>query len=47
MLRKLIITETEKKQISTLHLIIKEEENGATIEGYTKFKKEVVPNVMI
>jgi hypothetical protein len=47
MLRKLILTETEKKQISALHYPLNEENNGSTIEGYTKFKKEVVPNVII
>ena len=47
MLRKLILTETEKKQISALHLLLKEDENGATIQGYTKFKKDIVPNVLI
>ena len=47
MLRKLILTETEKKQISHLHYLINEDENTATIEGYSKFRKDIVPNVLI
>jgi len=44
MLRKLILTETEKKQISSLHHLINEEDGFATLQGYVKYKTTKVPN---
>ena len=38
MLRKLILTETEKKQIGHLHRLINEEDGFATLQGYVQFE---------
>ena len=47
MLRKLILTETEKKQISSLHHLINEEDGFATLQGYVKYKTTKVPNSQV
>jgi len=47
MLRKLILTETEKKQISSLHHLINEEDGFATLQGYVKYKTNKVPNSQV
>ena len=47
MLRKLILTETEKRQISNLHHLINEEDGFATLQGYVKYKTNKVPNSQV
>ena len=47
MLRKLILTETEKKQISNLHRLLNEEDGFATLQGYVKYKTNSVPNSQV
>jgi hypothetical protein len=43
MLRKLILTETEKKQISSLHRLLNEDDGFATLQGYVKYNISKVP----
>ncbi len=47
MLRKLILTETEKKQISSLHRLLNEEDGFATLQGYVKYKLNKTPNSQV
>jgi hypothetical protein len=47
MLRKLILTETEKKQISSLHRLLNEEDGFATLQGYVKYKLDKSPNSQV
>ena len=47
MLRKLILTETEKKQISNLYHLINEEGGTATLQGYVKHKLNPAPNSQV
>jgi len=47
MLRKLILTETEKKQISNLHRLLNEEDGFATLQGYVRHKLNPVPNSQV
>jgi hypothetical protein len=47
MLRKLILTETEKKQISSLHRLLNEEDGFATLQGYVKYKASKSPNSQV
>ena len=47
MLRKIILTETEKKQISNLYHLINEEEGNATLQGYTQFENKNIPDSTI
>jgi len=44
MLRKLILTEIEKKQISNLHHLLNEEDGFATLQGYVRHKLIPKPN---
>ena len=47
MLRKLILTEIEKKQISSLHRLLNEEDGFATLQGYVKYKLDKSPNSQV
>ena len=47
MLRKLILTETEKKQISSLHRLLNEDDGFATLQGYVKYKASKSPNSQV
>jgi hypothetical protein len=47
MLRKLILTETEKKQISSLHRLLNEDDEFATLQGYVKYKASKSPNSQV
>lgn len=47
MLRKLILTETEKRQISSLHHLLNEEDGFATLQGYVRHKLNPVPNSQV
>jgi uncharacterized surface anchored protein len=47
MLRKLILTETEKKQISNLHRLLNEENGFATLQGYVRHKLIPKPNSQV
>ena len=47
MLRKLILTETEKKQISSLHRLLNEDDGFATLQGYVKYKLDKSPNSQV
>jgi hypothetical protein len=47
MLRKLILTETEKKQISNLHRLLNEENGFATLQGYVRHKLNPVPDSQV
>jgi hypothetical protein len=47
MLRKLILTETEKKQISSLHRLLNEDDGFATLQGYVKYKINKVPHSIV
>jgi hypothetical protein len=47
MLRKLILTEIEKKQISNLHRLLNEEDGFATLQGYVRHKLIPKPNSQV
>ena len=47
MLRKLILTEIEKKQISSLHRLLNEDDGFATLQGYVKYKSDKSPNSQV
>ena len=47
MLRKLILTEIEKKQISSLHRLLNEDDGFATLQGYVKYKSDNSPNSQV
>ena len=47
MLRKLILTETEKRQIYSLHHLLNEEDGFATLQGYVRHKLNPIPNSQV
>jgi hypothetical protein len=47
MLRKLILTETEKKDIFRLHRLLNEDDGGAILKGKTLYKGKPEPNTVV
>jgi hypothetical protein len=47
MLRKLILTETEKKDIFRLHSLLNEDDGGAILKGKTLYKGKPEPNTVV